>query len=236
MDEWIDQADWWLGEVADDPIYQSDVLPLVTDLIGRPDGVVLDLGCGEGQVMRALPITVIGCDASPRLLAAASAAGPVVRARLPQLDWLRAESIDTAYAVLVLEHLADLSIFAALARAVRTGGALVLVANHPAFTGATSGPIIDPSDGEFLWRWGEYFDPAPVEMPAGDASITFYHRPLDMLLNAAADAGWRLERMVERGLSSSAVIAHPGYTGQEQMPRLLGARWINTQGGRRFRR
>jgi hypothetical protein len=95
---------------------------------------------------------------------------------------------------------------------------------------------MDPTDGEFLWRWGNYFDAAPVEMPAADASVTFFHRPLHSVLNAAAHAGWCLDRIVEAGLSEAAVAAHPGYAGQEQMPRLLGARWINTQGGRQSRR
>lgn len=242
MSEWTEHAAWWLDEVVDDPVYLLDVLPLAADLLGQLSGVVLDLGCGEGQVMRAVAAAgsgagaVIGCDISPVLLTQAKQAGPVVRSRLPQLDWLRTDCVDTAYAVLVLEHLAELSLFAAAARAVRPGGALVVVANHPAFTAATSGPIVDLTDGEFLWRWGDYFVAAPVAMPAGDASITFFHRPLDSLLNAAADAGWCLDRIVEVGLSVAAVAAHPGYAGQEQMPRLLGARWINTQGGRQSRR
>jgi hypothetical protein len=103
--------------------------------------------------------------------------------------------------------------------------------NHPAFTPGDAGPIIDPTDGEFLWRWGTYFAEAEVEMSAGAQQIAFYHRPLASVLNAAADAGWRLDRFVERGFSSAAVASEPGYAGQEQMPRLLGARWVNTQGG-----
>lgn len=236
MSEWIGYADWWLTEVSADPIYALDVLPLAADLVGEPTGVVVDLGCGEGQTMRALGGRVIGCDIAMPLLAKAQSSGPVVRCQLPGLDWLRPGSIDTAYAVLVLEHLADLSLFASSARVVRAGGVLVIVVNHPAFTAAASGPIMDPSDGEVLWRWGEYFKQARVEMPAGSGSITFFHRPLDSLLNAAAAAGWQLDRLVETGLSDEAIAAHPGYAGQEQMPRLLGARWINTQGGRHSRR
>lgn len=231
MSEWIVHADWWLAEVADDPIYQLDVLPLASQLIGDPKGVLIDVGCGEGQMMRHLGDRVIGCDISQRLLVAAAAAGPVVRCRLPALSWLRSDSLAGAVAVLVLEHLADLDLFASVARVVRPGGMLVLVMNHPAFTAASAGPIVDPADGEFLWRWGDYFAEATVAMPAGEESIAFYHRPLAAILNAAAAAGWMLDRFVERGFSPEAVASEPGYVGQEQMPRLLGARWINTQGG-----
>lgn len=236
MSEWLQHADWWLGEVADDPIYESDVLPMAAELIGSPEGPVLELGCGEGQVMRALPFPVVGCDISLPLLRRAAEGGDVVNSRLPDLEWVRPGVVDTAYAVLVLEHLETLDVFAAVRRIVRPGGALVLVANHPAFTAPDAGPILDQVDGEFLWRWGSYFDAAQVAMPAGDSVVTFFHRPLEAILNSAAAAGWELERLVERGLSRAAIAAHPGYAGQEQMPRLLGVRWTTTQGSRHIGR
>lgn len=234
--DWIDHADWWLDEVADDPIYQLDVLPLAIDLIGDQSGLLLDLGCGEGQVMRAIAGSVIGCDISPQLLARAKAAGPVVRSALPDLSWVRDDSVDLAYAVLVLEHLADERVFATASRIVREGGALVVVMNHPAFTADGAGPLLDPRDGEVLWRWGDYFRAAACSMKTDGAVVTFYHRPLATVLNAAAQGGWMLERLVEVGFSKAAIATEPGYVGQEQMPRLLGVRWTNTQGSRVFRR
>lgn len=234
--EWIDHTDWWLEEIADDPIYKLDVLPLAIDLIGAQSGLMLDLGCGEGQAMRAIANPVVGCDISPKLLARAKSAGPVVRSALPDLGWVRDGAIDLAYAVLVLEHLPDEQIFASASRIVREGGALVLVMNHPAFTAEGAGPLLDPSDGEVLWRWGEYFEAAACSMPTNGAAVTFYHRPLATLLNAAADAGWMLECLVEVGFSKAAIATEPGYVGQEQMPRLLGVRWMNTQGSRVSRR
>ena len=127
-----------------------------------------------------------------------------------------------------MEHLPGLDLLANVARVVRPGGSLVLVMNHPAFTPAAAGPIMDQSDGEILWRWGRYFEPAPVTMPAGDSEIVFHHRPLGDVLNAAAVAGWSLDRFIERGFSRAAIDAVPGYAGQEQMPRLLGVRWLRS--------
>lgn len=226
MGDWSEHAPWWLEEVANDPVYELDVLPLVEELIENAGGHRLDLGCGEGQVMRSLGGTVVGTDMSMHLLRLARQAGPVVRAHLPSLDWLRPGTIDVAYAVLVVEHLPNLDVFASAARVVRPGGRLVVVMNHPAFTPALAGPIVDQTDGEILWRWGDYFDPAPVTMPAGDREVVFYHRPLDQVLNAAAAAGWSLAKLAERGFSAAAIGAVPGYAGQEQMPRLLGVRWL----------
>lgn len=231
MNEWEDHAEWWLGEVADDPIYRLDVLPLAKQLLGDAPGMLLDLGCGEGQMMRMVGRSVVGCDISMPLLKRAAKAGPVVRCELPHLDWLQTATMDSAVAVLVTEHLSELSLFRSVARVVKPGGSLVVVANHPAFTAAEAGPIMDPSDGEILWRWGDYFAPAAVGMRAGEGDVTFYHRPLAKILNEAADAGWMLESFVEAGFSQAAIATEPGYVGQEQMPRLLGVRWMNTQGG-----
>ena len=229
--EWVDHADWWLDEISDDPIYQTDVLPLFQRL-HRSSGRVLDLGCGEGQIMAHIPGS-IGCDVSVDLLRRARSRGPVVCCELPGLDWLQTDAVDGAHMVLVLEHLPDLAIFRSVARVVRPGGSLVLVMNHPAFTANGAGPIVDPSDGEVLWRWGGYFTASVCEMATPGRSVTFHHRPLSQILNAAADAGWFLEELIETGFSEQALAAHSGYVGQEKTPRLLGARWMNTQGSRR---
>ncbi len=234
--EWSDHTEWWLAEIDDDPIYQSDVVPLLERLLVDVPGRLLDLGCGEGQVMALYPGRVVGCDISPALLRLAARRGPVVRTDLPHLSWLRPGSVDGAYLVLVLEHLAGLEVFETVARVVRPGGTLALVMNHPAFTAVGSGPIVDTTDGEFLWRWGDYFQAGSTLMPAGESDVLFHHRPLATILNEAATAGWNLVELIETGFSEAALAAEPGYLGQERMPRLLGARWTNTQGGRRSHR
>ena len=231
--EWNDHAAWWLGEVASDPIYRLDIVPLITGLLEGVGGDLLELGCGEGQIMDLYPGRVVGCDVSMPLLRHALARGPVVRTALPDLEWARGGVFDGAYMVLVLEHLSGLDVFAAAARVVRPGGTLALVMNHPAFTADGSGPILDQSDGEILWRWGRYFEPGSTLMPTTGAAVTFYHRTLADILTAAASAGWCLDRIVESGLSKAAIATEHEYVGQEQIPRLLGARWMNTQGSRR---
>lgn len=225
--EWGGLAAWWLTEVADDHIFASDVAPLIEELVGPSRATPwLDLGCGEGRVMRLLGEGVIGCDQEDVLLRAARDAGPVVRCRLPRLGWLRDGTLAGAVAVLVAEHVADLpGLLAETRRVVAPGGSLVLVANHPAFTAEGAGPIVDETDGEVLWRWGPYFASAAVPTDVGGATVTFHHRSLGTILTAAADAGWSLERLDERPLSASAAAAYPGYAGQESLPRLVGARW-----------
>jgi SAM-dependent methyltransferase len=226
QDEWIELTNWWLAEIADDPIFRSDVLPLVRQMLPQGEGPWLDLGCGDGRTMRDLGRTVFGCDISLPLLQRAARHGAAVRCRLPSLQWAADGVFAGAYAVLVAEHVADLiELLREAHRVVRTGGSLVIVSNHPAFTATEAGPVVDLTDGEVLWRWGTYFDAGPATIRIGGHAATVHHRPLGAILTRAAEAGWRLDMVEERPLSPAAVAAEPGYEGQEAIPRLVGFRW-----------
>ena len=96
----------------------------------------------------------------------------------PTLGFLRSGAYHGAYCVLVLEHIPDHeAFFAATARVVRPGGALALVTNHPSWTAPGSTPITD-TDGEILWRPGDYFSAGHSVEPAGDGTVVFHHRSM----------------------------------------------------------
>jgi SAM-dependent methyltransferase len=226
-------AAWWLAEVASDPTYPEEVLPLLIDVLSpRPEHVYLDLGCGEGQGMRTIVAAgarTVGCDQDRVLLRHAAASGPVVQCRLPDLSWLGGATVDGAFAVLVLEHVEDHErLLAEAARVVAADGPLVIVANHPAFTAPGAGPLIDPGDGEVTWRWGAYLKPGTSVEPAGSFNLMMYHRPLGQLLSAAAAAGWALHRLEERGPGMAATNRDPLLAAQRHIPRLVGLRFHNT--------
>ena len=222
-------AEWWADEATRDPAYRLEVLPLLLELLRPAPGErLLDVGCGDGRVMRAVAEAgslVFGCDLSLGLLHAA--AGPRVRARLPELSWLDADALDGAYAVLVLEHLEDPApLFRGLASAIRPGGRLVVVANHPVVTSPGAGPFVDHDDGEVLWRWGPYLEEGSSDEPAGDGSVRFHHRPLGSLLTAAAEAGWSLQVLEERDVGPTRAADDPLLAVQAGIPRMAGMRWI----------
>lgn len=223
--KWDDLAEWWVGEVAQDPAYRLDVHPILRELMPRSVGLAMDLGCGEGQGMRLMEGDILGCDVSLDLLRRINPSGTVVQTELPDLRWLKDDTLDTAVSVYVLDLIRDhVGFFAESARVVKPGGELVLVINHPAFTSPGSCPMLDIDD-EILWRWGTYFTEGSSTEPAGDGVVEFFHRPMDELLTSAASRGWMLEGMVERGLSDETVARFSFYAGQQHIPRLLGVRW-----------
>ncbi|HEX9865310.1 MAG TPA: class I SAM-dependent methyltransferase [Acidimicrobiia bacterium] len=214
---WDDLSDWWLSEIADDTAYGEVVTPLLIQVL-RPVAShrYLDLGCGEGRVMRTLAgmgVTAWGVDVSERL---AALAGMAVVAELPEIP-IRDGAFDGVCSVLTLEHLSDHeAFFADAARVTKSGGVLAIVINHPVWTAPDSTPITD-SDGEVLWRPGDYFAVGATVLPVGETTVTFHHRSLSTLLNAAAAAGWSLQHMVEQ--------PHHEYEDQTGIPRLLACRW-----------
>ena len=229
-------AEWWASEWSDDPAYRLEVLPLLLDLLHPgPGDRLLDLGCGDGGVMAdvaAAGASVVGCDLSRDLLRRAT--GCRVLARLPDLSWVAPGALDGAYAVLVLEHVDDVAaLFASAAQAVRPGGRLVAIVNHPVITSPGSGPFVDPDDGEVLWRWGPYLEAGASDEPAGGTTVRFHHRPLGSLLTAAAASGWALEVLVERGVGAERAAGDPLLAVQVGIPRLAGMRWARASRDRR---
>lgn len=231
VENWDEIAAWWRHEAVTDVVYREDIEPMLRRLFPSAPGLVMELGCGEGQWLRWLSargVTAFGCDRSMRLLSEAAKAGPVVCAELPDLAWIGDASVDTLLSVFVLDLIGDAEgFFGEAARVARPDGSLIVVTNHPGFTAPGSGPLVD-LDGEVLWRWGSYLEEGSSLQPAGEAEVEFHHRSTAGLLNAAARAGWALRRTEEAALGAGTIAREPGYAGQEGIPRFLGARWVRS--------
>lgn len=214
---WKGLGEWWVDELAEDPTYDTVILPLLTDMLDPVPGLTyLDLGVGEGRVKRAVEAMgaiVIGIDVNEDL---AGRAGASVVAELPEIPF-QDHAVDGVYAVLVLEHVGDhRAVFRSAARVTRPAGVFALVINHPYWSAPGSTPIED-TDGEQLWRPGEYFERGHTDIPIREQTVRFYHRSMGDLLTAAAAGGWMLERLEEH--------PHHDHTATIDVPRLLVARW-----------
>lgn len=214
---WSHLTEWWLSEVANDRAYQEVVTPLLVEVLRPIHGeTYLDLGCGEGRVMKVVReygAKIHGLDLNSDLARRAELAVVADIVAIP----IRNDVYDGVYSVLTLEHVADCRrFFAEVARVTNQDGVLALVINHPVWTAPDSTPISD-ADGEVLWRPGEYFSNGSSEVPAGESTVVFHHRSMAELLNAASDVGWSLEHMIEQ--------PHHESEDQAGIPRLLACRW-----------
>ena len=245
---WSDLAEWWIREFTDgvDPEYVDQIIPMaVADLGGG--GRVLDLGCGEGQIARALAATgcaVVGADPTPGQIAAAvdrsegpeGAVDPATDRSSPRYVRAGAESLpfadrsfDAVVVALVLEHLDDLDgTLAEIARVLGPGGRLALFLNHPVTQTPGSGwiddQVLDPP--EQYWRIGPYLvETASVEEVDHGVFVRFVHRPLSRYLNAAATAGLVLERMVEPAPPERFLERAAEYRLAATIPRLMYLRF-----------
>jgi SAM-dependent methyltransferase len=170
--------------------------PAMLDLLGDVAGAaVLDAGCGTGALAAELThrgATVTGRDLSPRMVALARARG-LPRATFAAGDLARPLDLpdgafDAVAASLVLHYLRDWEPpLRELARVLAPGGRIVVSTHHP--------EMIDrqwPGDPEATTlvhdRWakgGEAFD------------VRFWRRPLSAMHAAFAEAGLRVDALVE---------------------------------------
>src|SRR5690606_24108617 len=183
--DWSSLASWWLDELDCDPAYEEEILPLALELLDpKSDATYLDVGCGEGRLMKAITERggqAIGVDVSPELGEMASRYGETHVADVPPLDFLSDDSGDGVAIGLVLGHIRnEAAMFAECARVTRTAGTMALVINQPVRTAPQRAPIED-SDGEGLWRPGEYFSVGWSDEPAGKDTVRFHHRTLARL-------------------------------------------------------
>jgi SAM-dependent methyltransferase len=229
---WERHAAWWQREFTNgaDVEYVEQILPLAADQLAGAD-LVLDLGCGEGQVARLAAAggadRVVGLDpAAAQLAAAVRRGGGVAYARglggaLP----FASGSFDAVVVCLVLEHVVDVdATFDEIARVLGPGGRLVLFLNHPLFQTPGSGwiddRVLDPP--EQYWRVGPYLheDVSLEEVEAG-VRLPFVHRPLSRYVNGLADRGLVVTHMDEPAPPPGFVALAPEYAGATTIPRLL---------------
>jgi SAM-dependent methyltransferase len=231
--EWETHARWWQQGYADgsDPEYAEQILPLV-DAWVPPGGVILDLGCGEGQLARRAVTRggrAVGLDASWTQIAEAARRGGVapVQGDVTAVP-VRTASVDVAVVCLVWEHVADLdAAVGEAARVVRGGGVLMVVLNHPLVQTPGSGwiddQVLDPP--EQYWRLGEYLvESSQMEEVERGVWIRFHHRPLSRYLNTLTSAGFELLELIEPAPPEGFLSAAGEAPAAATIPRLMALR------------
>lgn len=148
---------WGPGATGLDP---TDVL--FEELVARSPRTVLEIGCGTGafakRVIDALPdVDYLATDASPAMVAAASAQGVRAEVQPAEATGQPTGSIDVVVAAWMLYHVPSLdAALAEVCRVLRPGGALLAVTNgeqHLATLFAAAG--VTPPRSTFTSENGE---------------------------------------------------------------------------------
>ena len=228
---WDEHAQWWIDGFTNgaDPEYVEQIIPLaVEELAGRVK--VLDLGCGDGQIARALAAQgadVVGVDPTQLHIDVAieRGGGPTYllggATQIPAPD----NSFDAVVACLVFEHIDQMDeAMTEVARVLKPQGQFSFFLNHPLLQTPGSGwiddHIIDPP--EQYWRIGPYLvETESIEEVEKDVYIRFIHRPLSRYINALIANGMTIERMVEPSPPAGFLARAPEYALAHTVPRLL---------------
>jgi 2-polyprenyl-3-methyl-5-hydroxy-6-metoxy-1,4-benzoquinol methylase len=195
VQSWHQNAEAWTHTVRSGHIESRRLVTdnaMVDAVLARQPGSVLDLGCGEGWLVRALNargIHAIGVDAVPALIEQAHEAGgefhvvsyeDITAGRTS----LKADALVCNFALLGKESVEDL--LAALPALLEDGGRLIVQTVHPLIACGEQ-PYADGWRQEEWTGFGRAFpSPAP-----------WYFRTLASWIALFAKSGWRLCEMRE---------------------------------------
>ncbi|MCX2888522.1 MULTISPECIES: class I SAM-dependent methyltransferase [Pseudomonas] len=195
LDSWQHNAQAWIDAVRSGAIEsrrQVTDQAILLAVLGRQPERVLDLGCGEGWLLRALGargIEAVGVDGDRALVEAARAAGSgkVYLASYAQLADAQVD-VETGYDLIcanfALLQQDIIALLAAMNALLVPGGALVIQTLHPWCV----------ADGDYQDGWRE----ESFAGLAGDWQVMpWYFRTLSSWLTALDMAGFRLAGLQE---------------------------------------
>ena len=224
---WEKSADWYQNLLTEENTYQKDlILPNLLRLLEIKKGeTILDLACGPGFFAKEFfkkGARVIGADISESLIKAAKENSPeTIRYYVSpavRLPFIKSSSINKITIILAIQNMDNVrGIFTECARALKPGGKLLLVLNHPAFR--------NPKQSEWEWdaekkiqyrRMDSYLSESkakidmrpstssqPMQGSGGQArqvpseyTISF-HRPLQFYFKALEKSGFAVTRLEE---------------------------------------
>ncbi|MHC8327544.1 class I SAM-dependent methyltransferase [Pseudomonas sp. LB1P83] len=195
LDSWHHNAHAWIEAIRSGAIESRLTVTdqaILLAVMGRQPERVLDLGCGEGWLLRALAkrnITAVGVDGDATLVEAARAEGSS-RVHLASYEALAAAKVDIGRdydlicANFALLHQDIIPLLAAMNALLAPGGALVIQTLHP--WAAAAGDYQDGWREETFAGFKGQWQPMP-----------WYFRTVSSWLNALDMAGFRLAGLQE---------------------------------------
>lgn len=192
---WNAGAAEWVERVragADHP-HDASIL----ELLPRPEGPTLDVGCGEGRLTRllaSLGYDAVGYDRSSSLVEEARRADPEGRYEVAEIEALPVadRAARLVLCVNVLMHVERLEAAVhELARVLAPGATAVVGLLHPV---AVAGSYDEEADE---LRVHGYFEQHAHGVPLGEHHVFHQHRTIEQYLRAFLGAGFALTDLRE---------------------------------------
>ena len=215
------------GPLALSSFYEPVVLELVGEVAARR---VLDAGCGDGHLARALAAAgalVTAVDGSSQMLALAAAHGGDDGIEYNAADLTRPlpmpdGSFDVIVANMVLMDLPDIDIvMSEFARVLSRSGRFVFSLTHPCFF--VSDWVHDEAGGKRHKAIVDYLAPTVERMSFWGTTLHF-HRPLSAYFDALARAGFVVDDFKEPVPSEAQVERRPEWRHHRRVPSFVVAR------------
>ena len=211
---WGGVAPWYskIVGVAGHYYHEKVIFPNLKKLYTpKSSDQILDVGCGQGVYARLLPSSVsyTGIDLSKELIVQAKKLDKnrahqyfVADATLPLP--IPVGSFDVAISILALQNMKDASLaIANMAGAVRPGGKIIMVLNHPAYRipRQSSWQVDEKNQLEYR-RVNRYMSPLEIPINAHpgikNSQVTWtYHNPISYYTNALTNSGCLLTSLKE---------------------------------------
>ena len=238
MTPWEDEAANWIAwtRTPGHDVFEYFAPAFFDEMLPHPNGLALEIGCGEGRVARELSqrgLRVAGLDASPTLVRSAHAAARTAA-------WVVGDATALPFAdatlalVIAYNSLQTMQRAGDMARAVReagrvlsVGGSLCVCVAHPmtdlALITATG------TDAELDYS-ASYFEPQEVAETVNrrGLSMTFHGwtYTLEDYARAFEDAGLVIDRMREPRPSEPSIEARPSLARWRRLPLFLFIRGV----------
>lgn len=218
---WSDSAEAWIAHLERGDRLREHILdPILFDWIAaRPFERGIDIGCGEGRLVRRLGSKCVGVDPTARLIEEARRKDPgggYVVAPAEQIPFPDGH-FDLVLSCLVLLDIADLGPAMAEMRRVTSPGGRVLFASLSPYSTACSGDFTKSPKG--------YTAEACDRLQWSGIDIVNYHRPLEAYMNAFLSEGFRLTRFAEPTPSVESMRANPSLLEFVKVPLAVVMEW-----------
>ena len=219
-------ADWYNESIRSNSLLFDLFVPKLLNLIGNIQGQhICDLACGQGVIARQLAqmgASIVGVDIAEKMLEYARHSEEIEPLGIVYqhddartLATLEDATFDGVLCNMALMDITDIqATFHTVRRVLREGGWFAFSITHSCFltpasswTNTVDGAVCRQVRGYFTEGFWRSDNPHGVRGQVGA-----YHRMLSTYLNALAESGFLLDRMVEPRASGEIAASIPGYT------------------------